>query len=1356
MHRIDTAIFFGTVFFCTAALQAQPYGCDSTDVCTGNALTLNGVNQYVDIPNNAVFASIDSLGALTVEMWMNATRQPGMVQIVGGNWGPRTSRDDEWLLLIDQTDTLRFMVSDGAANAGTPGNTVASWSIAGNYSVWTHVAATWSSATKSVSLYVNGIRADSVYNKEYPAVSLRNTSLPFFQIGSFNGFLNAPANYRTYSGQLDEIRIWNVARPADSLQCSLYHHFTGAEPGLIAYYRCNGGVYPDSLCDASVYGNSGALRNNADVTPSMRTIPQFLISSVDTIKFSLFCSSDTTFTFSITDTSVCGDVIQLSASAGSGITITPATATMDRNVPQQFTFSVTTQSLGLLNDTINITAAGSCSPMLLVPVIIQRATPLTLSLGRIDYDTLRGCQQSLFEDSIFQICNSSMAPIAIESITKNSSAFDTAFIGGWSPPDTLQPGACVSLSIRFHSAVDSTYIDTLHIISRDSCPGSGTIVLTGTMEDYLNTVDSVNFGNVFLCSANAYAGELVKITNDAVQSQTLVVTNIQSQSGVFASSAVLPMKIQGGANQQILITLQTGATGFYSDSVVITANVGGCTLSHTIYVSANVLQINLGVAPDSLNFGNVFIGTSSVSSVTVTNNGVTQAGTYSFLDSGKVFTITSSDNLYLPSGANGTVTVTFTPSGPGIFYDTLLVQDTTCHNIIKVPLQGTGVLGPVAVYPESIEYGEVFNCLCGYDTVTITNSSGGALTIKAAAANGAGFSFAPQPPANQTISPGDSMKFAVEFCGAGVAANGGYTGTAVFTTDNPAMPVVTVRLAATRTTVIFDAPPVTPFGSVEINTTYDIPITIQNASVAAVCIDSITAPPGYTVISTVPALPDSLGSTRVIIVTVRFSPKAQIAYNGQLYLHVSCPCIETDSIAVTGSGVILDITFPWTTIVLPQTTLCDTAYRDVALQNQSHHQITINSITVTGADSSAFSWQGLNFVGLPTVIDSLTTDSVRFYFYPRLASAAFANATLTIITTTASGTDTSIVTLSGSLQQEYTTSDTALDFGAIAVRSAAATQFLYLYDAFVGTPIVIDSITLLDNAGVFRITVPALPVTLAPGDSLTVGVDFTPLAAVQYSSLIAVHVSSPCPAWDSTFAVRGSGFTPVALIEMCVDSIGAASIGDTFSLSIIASELVPQTPVNVNLIVNYDVNAVYLQSAQADSCASVKITYTATGAIVSLTTCKNLDSGAIGMLTFRALVPDSLVATISIDSIAFAADTALLQSLIGQGCGTTVTLNGHCFLTSLIQTDTVSALSQNAPNPVSGLTTITYSITENTPVLLRVFDMLGRVVAVPVDAFEMNGAHSCTFDARYLQPGVYYYSLDAGVFHAARMLSVVR
>ena len=71
------------------------------------------------------------------------------------------------------------------------------------------------------------------------------------------------------------------------------------------------------------------------------------------------------------------------------------------------------------------------------------------------------------------------------------------------------------------------------------------------------------------------------------------------------------------------------------------------------------------------------------------------------------------------------------------------------------------------------------------------------------------------------------------------------------------------------------------------------------------------------------------------------------------------------------------------------------------------------------------------------------------------------------------------------------------------------------------------------------------------------------------------------------------------------------------------------------------------------------------------------------------------------------------------------------------------ALEQNYPNPFNPSTEIGFDLNEAGHVSLKVFDVLGREVAVLVDEHLTNGAYRFTFDAAHLTSGTYVYVLSA-------------
>jgi len=73
------------------------------------------------------------------------------------------------------------------------------------------------------------------------------------------------------------------------------------------------------------------------------------------------------------------------------------------------------------------------------------------------------------------------------------------------------------------------------------------------------------------------------------------------------------------------------------------------------------------------------------------------------------------------------------------------------------------------------------------------------------------------------------------------------------------------------------------------------------------------------------------------------------------------------------------------------------------------------------------------------------------------------------------------------------------------------------------------------------------------------------------------------------------------------------------------------------------------------------------------------------------------------------------------------------------------SLNQNYPNPFNPNTVISYQLTSNSDVSLRVYDMLGREVATLInDDRQVVGSYDVNFEASDLSSGMYIYRLSLG------------
>jgi exopolysaccharide biosynthesis protein len=87
---------------------------------------------------------------------------------------------------------------------------------------------------------------------------------------------------------------------------------------------------------------------------------------------------------------------------------------------------------------------------------------------------------------------------------------------------------------------------------------------------------------------------------------------------------------------------------------------------------------------------------------------------------------------------------------------------------------------------------------------------------------------------------------------------------------------------------------------------------------------------------------------------------------------------------------------------------------------------------------------------------------------------------------------------------------------------------------------------------------------------------------------------------------------------------------------------------------------------------------------------------------------------------------------------------------------TQTELYQNYPNPFNPSTVIQFSMPEAGMVSVTVYDLLGRVVAQPLNEQRSAGTHTLNFDASHLSSGMYIYRLETGRQQISRKMMLIK
>jgi hypothetical protein len=83
-------------------------------------------------------------------------------------------------------------------------------------------------------------------------------------------------------------------------------------------------------------------------------------------------------------------------------------------------------------------------------------------------------------------------------------------------------------------------------------------------------------------------------------------------------------------------------------------------------------------------------------------------------------------------------------------------------------------------------------------------------------------------------------------------------------------------------------------------------------------------------------------------------------------------------------------------------------------------------------------------------------------------------------------------------------------------------------------------------------------------------------------------------------------------------------------------------------------------------------------------------------------------------------------------------------------------LSQNAPNPARDATMISFTVEQDGPATLVLFDVEGRALRTLYDGAASRGDHVVRLDTRSLPAGVYFYRLTGTHRSSGRSLVIAR
>jgi Ca2+-binding RTX toxin-like protein len=216
------------------------------------ALFFDGVNDYIQVNLNEPETEV------THELWFKTTSlNGGLFSVIAGSGG-----HDRSIHLSNGNIVVRIWNNEVIASSGL--------NLADGK--WHHVAHVFGASVGGQQIYVDG---------QLVASGSRTVSDFNWQDKISIGY-SADSGY--FKGEIDEVRVWNVAKTQSQIQASLSQKLTGNEQGLIGYWNFEESA-GNTVYDLTANKNNGTLTNGVQRTiDSSVAVPQVVTGQTNIIE----------------------------------------------------------------------------------------------------------------------------------------------------------------------------------------------------------------------------------------------------------------------------------------------------------------------------------------------------------------------------------------------------------------------------------------------------------------------------------------------------------------------------------------------------------------------------------------------------------------------------------------------------------------------------------------------------------------------------------------------------------------------------------------------------------------------------------------------------------------------------------------------------------------------------------------------------------------------------------------------------------------------------------------------------------------------------------------------------------------
>ncbi len=533
----------------------------------------------------------------------------------------------------------------------------------------------------------------------------------------------------------------------------------------------------------------------------------------------------------------------------------------------------------------------------------------------------------------------------------------------------------------------------------------------------------------------------------------------------------------------------------------------GLFLLATIFFPVPV-HAQVGVSPNSLDFGSVVLNAkSSAATVVVTN----QSGSYD-----AILRISSSLPEFVVTGpalpialapfGSASFQVISAPDSERSFSGSVVFSSRrTNDSSSSIAASGIGIIPPthlVSASPIGLNFGSSLVEYPVAETIVLTNTGTASVTLSQATVAGVGFLVSGLS-GSVTLAAGQGMNLTVTFAPRTAASATGSLAVTSTATNSPTV----ISLSGTGVQPQISVSPASAnFGSLIASASNTQVLTIGNPGTANLVVTQASlAGAGFNITGLeLPLTIPPGGSSRIAMV---FAPTSAGRPSGSLTLVSSAPGPPL-VVSLAGAGVasVLQLTASPTSLNFGSLATGTSATQNVTLTNTGNSSVTISQISARGA---GFTTSG---DALPFTLAAGESSTLTASFAPAIGGSGSVT-----VTSTATNSPAMILLSGAGVRPQISVIPASVSFGNVTV-GVTNTQMLTIRNT--GTANLSVTQASLSGTG-FSVSGLTLPLALSPGGTSTFTLGFAPASAGNLTGSLTLSSNAPSSPLDVPLAGTG-------------------------------------------------------------------------------------------------------------------------------------------------------------------------------------------------------------------------------------------